>query len=93
MIVLVLPGVYPIGENGTSIIKYENIILSKMPDTPGEVVFKCNEYLEVGFNNLYINYTRNVVLNGIVFTECGPRTSSVNIQKAANVTVSKCIFR
>ena len=93
LILLVVPGIYLMGKNGTKIIKHQNIILSKMPDTPGEVVFKCNEYLEEGFNNLFIRNTNNIVLNEIVFTECGPFTSPVNIQNTNNIIVSKCTFR
>lgn len=93
LIVLVVPGIYPMGKNGTKIIDHQNIILSKMPDTSGEVVFKCNEYLEEGFNNLFIRNTNNIVLNEIVFTECGPLTSPVNIQNTNNIIVSKCTFR
>ena len=93
LIVLVLPGTYLMGERGVKIINHLDIILSKMPESSGEVVFKCNEFNEVDYNNLYFYYTRNVVLNGIVFTECGPYISPVNIQEAVNVTVSNCVFR
>lgn len=93
LIVFVLPGIYQIGVNGTNIIGYHNIILSKMPDTSGEVVFRCNEFLEMGFNNLFIKHTSNIVLNEIVFTDCGPYTSPVDIRNTNNITVSKCTFR
>lgn len=93
IMVLVTPGVHLIGEGGIILSHYQSIILSKTPDASGEVVFKCNGFLEAGYNNLYFFYTRNVILNEIVFTECGSFISPVNIQLAANVTVSKCVFR
>lgn len=93
LIILVLPGTYLLGERGVTILDYGDVILSKMPNTSGEVVFTCNEFNKVEFNNLYFNYTRNVVLNELVFTECGPHISPVNIQEAVNVTVSYCVFR
>ena len=93
LIVLILPGIYSMGERGIEIFDYRNIILSKMSDTSGEVVVKCDEFIEVGFNNLFIKYTSNLVLNEIVFTECGPHASPVRLQNTVNATVSKCTFR
>ena len=93
LMVLALPGVYLLGNRGVNILHYQDIILSKMPDTSGEVIFKCNEFLEAQYNNLYFFHTTNVTLNEIVFTACGSFISPVNIQQAANVNISKCVFR
>ena len=93
VIVLVLPGSYPMGEKGIEILNSQNIILSKMPGTPGEVVFRCNDFLEESYNNLFINSTGNLTLNGIIFTECGSYASPVRLRNTTNTTVSDCTFR
>ena len=93
LIVLLLPGAYPIGRRGIEIFNYQNIILSKMPNAPGEVVIRCDEFIEEGFNNLFIKHASNIVLNEIVFTECGPHASPVRLQNTLNATISTCTFR
>lgn len=93
LIVLIHPGAYPMGKRGIEIFHYQNIILSKMPNTLREVVVRCDEFIEEGFNNLFIKYGSNIVLNEIVFTECGPHASPVRLQNTLNATISTCIFR
>ena len=93
IIVLLLPGSYTMGDDGIEINNYRNIILRKMPGTSGEVIVKCNAFLDEGFNNLFVTNTTNLVLDGIVFTECGPHRSPVRLQNVFNLTVSDCTFR
>ena len=93
LVVVIRPGQYTIGDHGIKIDRYENIFLTKMPGTVGEVVFKCFQYLEEGFNNLYVVRGVNISLNGIVFTECGSFDSPVRLQHTLNVTISNCTFR
>ncbi len=93
LVVIIQPGQYTIGDQGIKIIRYKNIFLTKMPDTVGEVVFKCFQFLEDDFNNLYIVRGVNISLNGIVFTECGSFDSPVRLQHTLNVTISNCTFR
>jgi hypothetical protein len=93
LIVLILPGTYPMGRRGIEILNYRNIVLSKIPDVPGEVIIRCDEFIEEGFNNLFIKNASNIVLNEIVFTECGPHASPVNLQNTLNATISTCTFR
>lgn len=93
VIVLILPGSYPMGERGIEISHYQNIILSKMPSTSGEVVVKCNKFLEDDYNNFYVVGAVNFALNGIIFSDCGSYSSPARIQDSLNVVVSNCIFR
>ena len=93
LVVIIRPGQYTIGDRGIKIDRYENIFLTKMPGTVGEVVFKCFKYLEEDFNNLYVVRGVNISLNGIVFTECGSYDSPVRLQHTLNFTISNCIFR
>ena len=93
LIVLLLPGTYPMGRRGIEIFNYQNIVLSKMPNAMGEVVIRCDKFIKEGFNNLFIKYASNIVLNEIIFTECGPRASPVRLQNTLNATISSCTFR
>lgn len=93
LVLVILPGQYTIGEQGIKIDRYENIFLTKMPGTVGEVVFRCFQFLPEDFNNLYVVRGVNISLNSIVFTECGSFDSPVRFQHSLNVTISNCTFR
>ena len=93
LVVVIFPGQYSMGDEGIKIDRYENIFLTKMPGADGEVVFKCFQFLEEDFNNLYIVRGVNISLNNIVFTECGSHDSPVRLQHTLNVTISNCTFR
>lgn len=93
LVVVILPGQYTIGDQGIKILQYENVFLTKMPGTVGEVVFKCFQFLEESFNNLFVVRGVNISLNSIVFTECGSYNSPVRLQHTLNVTISNCTFR
>ena len=93
-IVLILPGSYLIGSEGVKIINSQNVIIRKVPDIPGEVILRCNEFIEEDdFNNLYMRDVTNLALIGIIFSDCGPRTSPVALQHPINAVVSDCTFR
>ena len=93
LVVVILPGQYTIGDHGIKIDRYENIFLTKMPGTVGEVVFRCFQFLSEDFNNLYVVRGINISLNSIVFTECGSYDSPVRLQHSLNVSISNCTFR
>lgn len=93
IIVLILPGTYPMGDRGIEICRYQNIILSRMPATSGEVVVKCSGYLEDDYNNLFVEESVNFALDGIVFTECGSFSTPVRLERSSNAVISNCTFR
>lgn len=93
VIVLILPGSYPMGERGIEIFDYRNIILSKMPGTVGEVVVKCSRMHEDNYNNFFIVRALNFALTGIVFTECGSYSTPVRLEESSNAVITNCTFR
>ena len=93
LVVVIQPGQYDIGDQGITILRYENIFLTKMPGIVGEVIFKCSQFLEDSFNNIYVVHGVNISLNSIVFTECGSFSSPLRLQHTLNVTISNCTFR
>ena len=93
VIILIFPGNYTMGKRGVEIFDYYNVILSKMPDTVGEVVIKCNEYFEDDYNNLFVADGVNFALSGLVFTECGSYSTPVRLQNTLNAVISNSIFR
>lgn len=93
LIVFILPGSYSMGERGIEIYNYQNIVLSKMPDTSGEVIIRCGGYLEDNFNNFYVVNATNFALNGLVYTGCGSYSTPIRIDASLNAVTSNCIFR
>lgn len=93
LIVFILPGSYSMGERGIAIYNYQNIIMSKMPDTSEEVIVRCDRYLEDKFNNLFVMNATNFALNGIIFTGCGSYSTPIRLEESLNAVVSNCTFR
>jgi hypothetical protein len=93
VIVFVLPGSYSMGERGIVIYNYQNIVLSKLPDTSGEVIIRCDRYLEDKFNNFYIVRAVNFALDGLVFTGCGSYSTPIRLEDSLNAVISNCTFR
>lgn len=93
VIVLILPGIYTMGDRGIEIYDFQNIILSKMPGTSGEVVIKCTRMLEDNYNNLFIVRALNFALTRIVFTKCGSYSTPVRLQDSSNAIINDCTFR
>lgn len=93
LIVLILPGSYSMGERGIVIFNYQNIVLSKLPGNSGEVVIRCDRYLEDNFNNFYVANAVNFALNGLVFTGCGSYSTPVRLEDSHNAVISNCTFR
>lgn len=94
LIVLILPGSYSMGERGIEIFNYQNIVLSKLPDTySGEVIIRCDRYLEDDFNNFYIVNAVNFALNGLVFTGCGSYSTPIRLNNSLNAVISNSTFR
>ena len=93
LVVIILPGRYSMGTRGIEIIRYKNIYLTKMPGATGEVIIRCDTFLDDKFNNLYVITGVNISLTNIVFTDCGSSGSPVRLQETLNAVVSNCTFR
>ena len=93
VIVLILPGIYTMGDRGIEIYDFQNIILSKVPDPYGEVVIKCTRMLEDNYNNFFVVRALNFALTGIVFTKCGTYSTPVRLQDSSNAIIKDCTFR
>ena len=93
LILFVLPGIYSMGERGIEIFNYRNIVLSKLPDTSGEVIIRCDRYLEDNFNNFYVVNAVNFALEGLVFTSCGSYSTPIRLEDSLNAVISNCTFR
>ena len=93
VIILILPGSYTLGDRGIEIYDFQNIILSKMPGTFGEVVVKCTRMLEDHYNNFFVVRALNFALTGIVFTKCGSYSTPVRLQDSSNAIIKDCTFR
>ncbi len=93
LIVFILPGSYSMGERGIEIYNYQNIVLSKLPDSSGEVIIRCDRYLEDNFNNFYVARTVNFALDGLIFTGCGSYSTPIRLEDSLNAVISNCTFR
>ena len=82
------------GERGIEIFNYQNIVLSKLPDTySGEVIIRCDRHLEDDFNNFYVVNAVNFALNGLVFTGCGSYSTPIRLNNSLNAVISNSTFR
>ncbi len=93
LIVLVWPGQYPYGTESIALKDFTNLVISKVPNSVGEVVFYCQKNLELGYNNLYIRSSSYVAVNDVVFERCGPLSPGMGTRSVEWLTVSNCIAR
>ena len=93
LIVVILPGSYSMGVRGIEIYNSQNIILTKMPNSSGEAIIKCDRHLEDNYNNFFIVNATNFALNGVVFTRCGSYSTPVRLLDSRNAVISNCTFR
>lgn len=93
IIVLVQPGEYPYGNVSIVLHNFHNIVIKKVPNTEGEVIFYCVEKLEDGFNNLYVTVSKYISIEGIIFEDCGPLSPGLGIARVEHLVVSNCISR
>ena len=93
LIILVHPGEYDYGETGITLYDYNNLIIRKIPGCAGKVSFTCKNFSDSVFNNLEMINTRNVGLDGLEFSRCGPLSSPCYMINVTNATITNCIFR
>ncbi len=93
LIVLLEPGSYPYGNVSIVLMNFTNLVISKVPNSTGEAVLFCQEYLERNFNNIYITYSNYVAINDVVVERCGPLTPGMGVLSVNWLTVSNCIAR
>ncbi len=95
VIVLVLPGKYSYG-NVTIWLNYaENIAVKRVPGAgwEGEAILNCTERLLATYNNFYLVYSNYLLFEGLVFTECGPRSDALAFNDISSVVIDNCTFR
>ncbi len=93
LIVLLEPGKFFYGNESIVLNDFTNLVISKIPDTVGEVILSCQEHLEQSYNNIYITYSSYVAVNEVVFEECGPLSPGMGIRDVNWLTVSNSIAR
>jgi len=92
VIVLVVPGTYGL-ERGISVRSANGLIIAKHPAAKeGEVIFQCNDS-ETTIYNLDILYSKNVAIQGVLGTRCGPRGAALRFKLTEKITMENCIFR
>ena len=70
-----------------------NLIITKNPLLRGEVVFMCDTYDDINYNNLYIARVRNIGVSFLTFAYCGRRSSAFVVSRGENVFVENCVTR
>ena len=63
------------------------------PARPGEVVVRCAEPLESGYNNLAIYRGHNITVAGITVKDCGPWPAGIFMRDVKDGLVKDCIFK
>ena len=92
--ICILPGVYN-ASNGTQLnfYNFSNIVFQKHPSYADDVTIRCPFYSSHGdFNALGFFNSDNISICGIVFAECGPRTSALYFQTSRNVKIINSNF-
>jgi len=93
--IYVYPGDYK-ATNGTTqdFHNFSNITLQKIPFSNGEVIIRCPRYTSDGdYNGLGFFNAENILISGLSFTGCGPRTSGLFFQHSQNVQIKNSTFR
>ncbi len=95
VIVLVLPGKYSYGNVSIWLNYAENVAVRKVLSTEieGEAILNCTEFLPTSYNNFYFVYSNYVLLEGLVFTECGPHSHALSFHVISFLILTNCTFR
>lgn len=92
--ILVYPGKYQYGIQKTiKLFGYKNLVIRRLPACSEEVVFSCSSFTDLFYNNLYVVNSVNLSIDGIVFSDCGPKSPGAAIENVSNAILSNCIFR
>lgn len=96
LMILVHPGIYDYGESFSVIaINYTNLIIRRLHicSSDNVVTFVCTKFTEVFYNNLYIVSSTNLLIDGITFARCGPKSPGAAMLDVDNATITNCEFR
>ena len=91
---LIWPEKYNYGtENEINISNARNLLIEKMPNMSGRVIFNCSSYNESEYNNLAFYDAKNITISGITFEECGPKSAAMFMENCTGLQISECTFR
>lgn len=93
LILLVYPGSYNYGAVSVVLSFAYNVVIRRIPESDGDVIFRCKQNLEDSFNNFYIANSTNIALERITFAGCGSYSSGIGIFNVTNIVITDCIFR
>ena len=93
LMLLIWPGTYEYTERQIGIRHHQNVLIQKMPESEGKVIFQCRAYSEDSSNNLAFFAVENITISGITFEQCGPLSPGISADNSTNILVSKCTFR
>ncbi len=95
VIVLVLPGKYSYGDVSIWLNYAENVAVQRIPGAgwEGEAILNCTEFLLSSYNNFYFVYSNQLLLDGLVFTECGPHSHALSFHVVSSMVINNCTFR
>lgn len=85
---------YDDNENVTVEVKnFENFMIRRIPECTSESIIFCRSYTEEVFNNLFINSSRNIAIDGVTFANCGPKSGGIFIEDSYNAAITNSVFR
>ena len=90
---LVYPGEYDYGSVGIRVRNFVNLSISKVSQSNGSVIFRCESFNDTEYNDLAIVDGQSFTVSGIIFQECGARGAALFISRTEDVVVSNCTFR
>ena len=96
LLILVYPGVYNYGANySVTVNNYSNLVIRRLPvcEQDGEAELSCTRFIDTLYNNLFIRYSNNLAIDGIVFSRCGSKSPGAAMSNVHNATITNCIFR
>ena len=93
--IMVEDGVYEMEGFGLVLCNVSNITIRAV--NPGNATIRCHCFNcgieNAMFGNVYIQQSRDITFEGIVFEKCGYNASNVFVRDTTNLTIRNCIFR
>jgi len=93
--IMVEDGVYEMQKFGLVLCNVSNITIQAV--NPGNAIIRCQCFncsiKDAMFGNVYIQQSRDITFEGIVFEKCGYNASNVFVRTTTNLTIRNCTFR
>ena len=74
-------------------VNFTNLMLRKVTGCAEEIVVSCLKYSEDRFNDIYVQDSRRVAVDGLTFANCGPISNGIAFRNVYNNVVSNSVFR